>query len=218
MTTGTALVPYQAVKFGDAGIEIYDQTDSRWIVANQVADAIGQARRAFRKLCSELTEKNELLEVRHFKYLTLDTGSGMKATLVLSYLGVIRVMMRSNAPKAQQFRDWAETVLLEVMLTGQYKSQIIQVTKSDLLEIMSSMQRQPTDLEIQQGIYHKNIITHTDLYLRNPELAWRHANAIEDEITNWNALTRGPRIGITRITPDLFAEYWVDKAQSRLVP
>jgi len=40
--------------------------------------------------------------------------------MVLSKRGIIRVAMRSDAPRAAQFRDWAETVLYEVMTTGSY--------------------------------------------------------------------------------------------------
>lgn len=38
----------------------------------------------------------------------------------LSYLGVMRVFMRSDARRAQEFRDSAETVLGPVMTQGYY--------------------------------------------------------------------------------------------------
>ena len=39
---------------------------------------------------------------------------------MLSYRGIIRVAMRAQGSRAKSFRDWAEDVLIEVMLTGSY--------------------------------------------------------------------------------------------------
>jgi prophage antirepressor-like protein len=198
--TETALVPYQAIKFQDIDVEIYDQTDGRWIIANQVSDAIQQARRTFRKLCSHLIEKNELLEGRHFKYLPLEAGGALQDTLVLSYLGIIRVMMRSNAPKAQQFRDWAEVALLEIMLTGKYNIQHHK-TRSELEEL--------------QAVYMGNLGQMKRWVDEDPaKYGWvlpRMQDMLDIYITHFKV----PRIGKTRMTDDLFAHFWMEAKWSR---
>lgn len=50
-----------------------------------------------------------------------ENPKGGRPETVLTYHGVIRAAMLSNAPRAKEFRDWAEDVLFKVMTTGHYE-------------------------------------------------------------------------------------------------
>lgn len=110
-----------ALRFEDTVIAVHDVEGNRWVTAKETSAALGyDDSRAFRKLVGEMADRNELSEGRHFKFLPLDGPGGTQETLVLSRRGVIRTCMRSDAPRAIAFRDWAEEVLDEVMRTGRY--------------------------------------------------------------------------------------------------
>ena len=92
---------------------------NKWVSAQQVGEAIGTKRIA--RLVYELRDLGEIKEKKHYCTLTgLNSGVGRPDKLMLSYRGIIRVAMRSQGTRARQFRDWAEDVLFEVMMTGQY--------------------------------------------------------------------------------------------------
>jgi len=75
------------------------------------------------RLVYELRDLGEIKEKKHYCTVTgLNSGVGRPDRLVLSYRGVIRVAMRSQGQRAREFRDWAEEVLLRVMMTGEYSS------------------------------------------------------------------------------------------------
>lgn len=109
------------LRFEEAVVEVLDSDGQLWIPAKQTGYALGYADpRGFQKLVQEMRERDELREGKHFLFLPIMSAGGQRNTQVLSYRGVIRTAMRSDAPRAVQFRDWAEDVLFEVMVTGKY--------------------------------------------------------------------------------------------------
>ena len=108
------------LQFQEVDIEVVDNEGEKWIIANQLADAMGAERRAFQKIIQEMEERGELREGVHYRFIPLETKGGMQTCRVLSKRGAVRVSMRSDAPRAIEFRDWAEDVLFEVMTTGGY--------------------------------------------------------------------------------------------------
>lgn len=111
----------EMTEFENVAFRIIDSNGERWVSANQVGEALGyEDTRAFRRLCQQMEDRGELRKGRHFMILPLKTAGGAQETLVLSHRGVIRTAMRSDAPRAVVFRDWAEEVLFEVMTRGFY--------------------------------------------------------------------------------------------------
>lgn len=101
-------------------LSIMEQDDERWILLQQVAEAMGNKQP--RRLAHDLREAGEILEGKHCRSVTeRQPGDTQRRTRVyLSYRGVIRFAMRSQGQRARAFRDWAEDVLFEVMMTGSY--------------------------------------------------------------------------------------------------
>lgn len=111
------------VKFEAHGKEydlsVIDRDGEKWITSQQLGEALGN--KQIRRLIQVLKKTEELQESKHYRSLTAqNSGPGNPARLVLSYRGVIRVAMRSQGSRARLFRDWAEDVLYEVMMTGSY--------------------------------------------------------------------------------------------------
>ncbi len=107
--------------YGDVEIEVFGPDGDKWAAVNCIALALGYKHpRYLRTLVSQMAKNGELSEGGHFKWLPLPTRGGTQESLVLSHRGVIRVCMRSDAPNAIPFRDWAETVLFHVMVKGYY--------------------------------------------------------------------------------------------------
>lgn len=121
---GSAVESRNVIKFKTADYEtdltIFDREGNRWVPSAQVGEALGSTR--IRALVSELTDSGELREGKHWCTLTvhLPGDTQPRKYLVLSYRGIIRVAMRSEGKRAKEFRDWAEEVLYEVMMTGRY--------------------------------------------------------------------------------------------------
>ena len=112
------------VRFEVAGkgydLSVIDRDDQKWVTSQQLGEALGL--KNIHKLIRELQENEELKEGKHYTNVTLvnPQAPGNPRRLLLSYRGVIRVAMRSQGSRARQFRDWAEEVLFEVMMTGSY--------------------------------------------------------------------------------------------------
>jgi len=103
----------------DYNLEIIDKDGQRWVTSQQLGKALGQTN--IRKLIKGLRNTKELQKDKHFCNVRLQKyGRGNPDNLVISYRGVIRVAMRSQGKRAIAFRDWAEDVLYEVMVTGKY--------------------------------------------------------------------------------------------------
>jgi prophage antirepressor-like protein len=101
-------------------LSIHDVNGNKWIFAQQVGEALGVHRLA--RLIYELRDLGEIKEKKHYCTVTgLNSGAGRPDKLMLSYRGIIRVAMRSQGTRAREFRDWAEEVLYQVMMTGSYE-------------------------------------------------------------------------------------------------
>jgi len=104
------------LQFHDVDFEIIDQDGNRWVTVKQLARALeyGRPDELLRLIQRNATEFNG-------KTLTVNlTGKRGRPETVISYHGVIRVAMLSDAPRAIEFRDFAESVLYPVMTQGYY--------------------------------------------------------------------------------------------------
>jgi len=112
------------VKFEAHGKEyhlsVIGRDGQNWVTAQQVGEALGN--KNIKKLIYGLQELGEITEGKHWSNVTfLQHGECQRrARILLSYRGIIRVAMRSQGSRAREFRDWAEDVLYEVMMTGGY--------------------------------------------------------------------------------------------------
>lgn len=122
-------------------MEIHDASGNRWVPSVQVGEAIGTTR--IRALVSELTERGEMVEGKHWCTLTVHRQSDGKLAphLVLSYRGIIRISMRSDGTRAPSFRDWAEDVLYEVMTKGEYVASTARTRKPSVSNQYSESRR-----------------------------------------------------------------------------
>jgi prophage antirepressor-like protein len=109
------------VAFHEVEFEIIDKDGQRWVTAKQLAEALGCPYKTLLDLISEMTKRGELKEGVHFNRTPLPTAGGVQKTMIISQRGAVRISMRSDAPRAAEFRDFAETVLVEVMTTGRYE-------------------------------------------------------------------------------------------------
>lgn len=124
------------VKFEAHGKEyqlsLMERDGNKWVTAQQVGEAMGL--KNIRKLIKELKESNEIWEGKHFCNVTLQKKTrGNPNALMLSCHGVIRVAMRAQGARAKLFRDWAEDVLYDVMMTGTYGVQWPDQDQTDAL-------------------------------------------------------------------------------------
>ena len=107
----------QLIRFEDAEIRIHDFKGDRWVTVKEVAAALGyEDERNLRQLIDRNPEEFKGKQ-GGFK---MNSPGGVQEMRVLNYRGVIRAAMKSDAPRAIKFRDWAEEVLFTVMTTGSY--------------------------------------------------------------------------------------------------
>ena len=109
----------RAIRFYEVEIEIDEFNGQRWATMSSVARALGyadphQLSRLVDRNADEFTGKQGVVN--------LATPGGVQNVRMLNYNGVIRAAMKSDAPKAKLFRDWAEGVLFKVMTTGRYET------------------------------------------------------------------------------------------------
>jgi prophage antirepressor-like protein len=115
----------KVVKFEAHGkrydLSIMDMEGGKWVPSQQLAEALGNTN--IRKLMRALQERGELREGKHWCNVSLHQPGDTQARvrILLSYRGVIRVAMHSEGARAREFRDWAEDVLYQVMMTGHYE-------------------------------------------------------------------------------------------------
>jgi len=107
----------------DFPLEIIDLNGSKWVTRKQLANALGVT--DLKALHSRLIERGEIKEDIHWSIISIPQVSCSGITqnrekVIYSYRGIIRVAMASEGQNAVKFRDWAETVLYEVMTTGSY--------------------------------------------------------------------------------------------------
>jgi hypothetical protein len=97
--------------------DVVDAQGERWVLASQVGEALGIQN--IRDTFAKISQTEGLVEGTHWCRIILQQVGKVvqdRERLLLSYRGVIRVAMRSDGPRAVQFRDWAEDVLYEAMV------------------------------------------------------------------------------------------------------
>lgn len=104
------------LNFQDTTFSIVDHNGERWVTVKQLAAALGYS--DYRQL-HKLIKRNDQEFSNKIAVVNLTTVENQSVTII-NYHGVIRAAMLSNAPRAIEFRDWAETVLFEVMTQGHY--------------------------------------------------------------------------------------------------
>lgn len=120
-------------------LSVRDKEGRKWVPSQQLGEAIGA--KNMRRVIRNDRETGELKEGKHCRTLTVRRADGkLSQQLVLSYRGVIRVAMKARGPRATLFRDWAEEVLFQVMMTGQYRAR--QEDPPDLHEVFALGRRQ----------------------------------------------------------------------------
>ncbi len=105
-----------SANFEDTKLEIISECGERFITVRDLAAGLGAKKRSVHKLIEDLARKNELKEGMHFLCIPLSSRGGTQNTMIVSYRGVLRTVMRMNSPRAARFRDWCETVLYGIMI------------------------------------------------------------------------------------------------------
>lgn len=110
------------------------------VLAFEQADAMEADRRAFAKHVNALIESGEMVEGKHVQFIkdpalvglirkaqgavenssTAPLHASATQVTLLTRHGAIRAAMTSRAPRAKEFRDWAEDVLFNVLTTGKH--------------------------------------------------------------------------------------------------
>ena len=80
-------------------------------------------------------------------YPDANIGRGNPARVIYSYRGIIRISMHCEGKNAKQFRDWAEDVLYEVMITGTYSSEEKQFSETKNFNSLYRMAEDDAALE-----------------------------------------------------------------------
>ena len=133
------------VKFDAHGKEyhlsVMDHDGQKWVTAQQVGEALGN--KNVKKLIYGLQEAGEIVVEKHLRNVTLlqPGDTQRRSRILLSYRGVIRVAMRSQGTRAKEFRDWAEDVLYQVMMTGSYGIPEVAESRETLEEAMKNCVR-----------------------------------------------------------------------------
>ena len=138
-------------KFLSHDVGVYDYEGSNWAPVKQISDALESDPRVFRRLVREMQEREELHEGTHFAMIPVPTGGGPQRTMALSHRGAIRVSMRCDAPKAVEFRDWAEDVLFKVMTQGHYLSPALTQRVDHHESAITALIHEVRELRISQG-------------------------------------------------------------------
>ncbi len=105
-----------SANFEDTELEIISECGERFITVRDLAAGLGAKKRSILKLIGDLAGNNELKEGVHFLCIPLSSRGGTQNTMIVSYRGVLRIVMRMNSPRAARFRDWCETVLYGIMI------------------------------------------------------------------------------------------------------
>ncbi|GEM_PF-1755463 len=119
MTTAAPLL----VTFENRNLKLVSHDDERLMTIRELALGLGSKIRSLKKLVQKLKEKGELKEGVHFRCIPFQTCGGVQTTTLLTYRGIIRILMRSDSPRAARFRDWAEEVLYSIMTDPGYDLQ-----------------------------------------------------------------------------------------------
>jgi prophage antirepressor-like protein len=121
--------------FHSTRFDIVDANGERWVTVKQLAEALGYGRPdELRRLINRRTQEFS----GKVSHVNLTSIKGERSQQIINYHGMIRAAMLSDAPRAKEFRDWAETVLFTVMTTGSYlpsaSTSVMQEIKRMVLE------------------------------------------------------------------------------------
>lgn len=98
--------------FPGTRFDIVDANGEKWVTVKQLAEALGYAEHA---QLSRLIRRNPAEFQGKLSVVNLTTIKGARFQQIINYHGCIRAAMLSDAPRAPEFRDWAETILFAVM-------------------------------------------------------------------------------------------------------
>jgi hypothetical protein len=218
--TETALVPYAEVAiiqdFEGKDLTVKQEGNDVWMTQEECGILLEYKypRESIHKIYKK-HEKEFTNDITRTVVSTTKQSKG-KELREFNLEGFAYLCMFSEQPKAELARKWASRLMKEMWVKGHIGGpQIIQMTADEFVTAARQLVIIPrTDLEIQQEIRHKDIVLYTDRMLQDPERFWYFNDPLRDTLIEWRANSRGPKIGVTRITNDLFAEYWLDKKYS----
>ncbi|MFH0851436.1 MAG: BRO family protein [Candidatus Peregrinibacteria bacterium] len=102
-------------RFEDTALEIISERGERFVTVRDLAAGLGAKKRSVLKLIQDLARKKEVAEGVHFLCIPLESRGGTQNTMIVSYRGVLRIVMHLNSSRAARFRDWCEDVLYGIM-------------------------------------------------------------------------------------------------------
>jgi prophage antirepressor-like protein len=118
-----------------------DVNGEKWITVKQLAEALGYVDR--QQLLNPINRNRLEFHGKTFQ-LKLSGNVGRPET-VINYHGCIRAAMLSDAPRAREFRDWAEMILFAVM-TG-----AAETVSTQLLSEMADMRQWREEMTRERG-------------------------------------------------------------------
>jgi prophage antirepressor-like protein len=129
------------LRFHNTEIEIVDKDGEKWVTVKAVAEGLGYSeQRALVNLINrnpqEFQGKSCVIKLMTHENHRSGARAVQRDVVVLSYHGVIRAAMLSDAPRAVEFRDWAENVLFQAMTKGYYLDQRLTDRLPDLIQPM----------------------------------------------------------------------------------
>lgn len=179
---------------------------------------------------------------RHKKEFTNDITRSVKLTergkppvtvREFNLEGFAALCQHSEQPKAVEVRKWARKLMKEMWVHGvAIEPQVLQLTPEEFDQKVEAaivraaekdLIRPLSDVEIIQRMYHNDIALYADKMIHatqvmGPEVAekkfWFLNDQLQETLVDWRSYVEGPRIGVTRITDDWFAQLWLDKKYS----
>lgn len=139
----------------------------------------------------------------------------------------------SQQPKAELVRKWATRLMKEMWVHGiAMEPQVLQLTPEEFDQKVEEaviraaekdLIRPLSQIETVQRVYHNDIALYSDKMIHATQVMgleaaenkfWFLNDQLQEALVNWRSYVEGPRIGVTRITDDRFAEMWLDKKYS----
>ncbi|MBI5570279.1 MAG: hypothetical protein HY914_10075 [Desulfomonile tiedjei] len=103
--------------FSNQNLEVIELDGERFVTLRAIGRALGHADPID---CRKIIERHADEFAGKVRVFSLSTIKGQRNCPVINFRGVIRLAMLSNAPRAIEFRDWAEQLLCHVMKYGYY--------------------------------------------------------------------------------------------------
>lgn len=120
--------------FNGSDVRVTSIEGQPWFVARDVGAALGMTKQAVSFLVKSLPE--------HFKgsSSTCTLGGGVQKVTIISYEGVVKMLIRSRKPKAEEFQDWlAFEVVPSIREKGYYFSKPMDEMER-IAEVMGAME------------------------------------------------------------------------------